>query len=186
MSETDDAALHLAATVEEPRLEPEAAEPHIHAPEDVAPKAPRSRSRVRKPRPVKGADDKPPTRGPSSAVRAPRAKPAPKIGPRIADLHVMVGGGLNVLSSTDRLPKGAGLFGQQLVEDAREFGEAWEAYCKGNPRVQEALERFLAASELGALVTLYAKAAMQAKMAAAMLADPQMAAMFAQMQAGAA
>ena len=97
------------------------------------------------------------------APRAPRAVRAVPIGPRVAELHLLVGSVLDIGASVaipgvGQLPPAVGRFGGQLVTDAEQFGAAWESYARANPRVREALERLLTVSELGTILALYGKA----------------------------
>lgn len=153
MSAADDETLAAAVSLADAIPAQPAAPEAPAAPEEVVPKRSR-RSGSRTPRAPRAAK---PERTPRSRTPA-----APKLAPRIEGLHELVGGGLAVGAMLGKIPSPVGAFGQSLVDDAEQFGLAWEAYAKANPRVRDALERLLAVSEAGVLLSLYVKAGVRA------------------------
>ncbi|MCW2897760.1 MAG: hypothetical protein JWO67_25 [Streptosporangiaceae bacterium] len=128
---------------------------------DSAPSTGRRRG-VRKPRAPRATTPRPETK--DRKPRAPRAPRAVPLGPRIEQLHLVIGSALALgtqvpLPVIGSVPPAVGGFGAQIAEDAKSFGAAWEDYAKANPRVREALEKLLTVSELGTLLALYGKAA---------------------------
>jgi hypothetical protein len=103
----------------------------------------------------------------SSAPRATRPattrKAAPKIAERMAGMYAMAGIGVSMVPTGPAVAgpgKDAGqsigqVVGLSLVGQSEALGKMWEDAAKDDPRVREALEKLLAVSLVGQIITAH-------------------------------
>lgn len=115
---------------------------------------------------------------PSSSTRSRRGKKV-DIAKGMAELYTVTGMGLSMVPTQKNIGGVSANFavGTSIVEQSAAIGDAWAKAADENPAIRDALEKVLAVSVVGTLVSAHMPIVMAAVVAYGMV-PPSMAAMF--------